>query len=105
MYFCNLVDVAKFVRRTHNTFHADDVKDCLSIMGSFNKRRIERNEKTMVFVASLYIEESQDLIFTTISMTKLDDERWEYMETVDNVVENYVPFFLKTYWQIYHSMI
>ena len=92
MYFVNLVDVAKFVKRTHHTFHTDDVKDCLSMMGGFNKRRIERNEKTMTFVASLYIEESKDLIFTNVKLTKLDDERWEYIETVEDVIENYIPF-------------
>lgn len=99
MYFGNLVDVAKFVKRTHDTFHTDDVKDCLSIMGSFNKRRIDRKEKSMQFVSSLYIEETKELLYTTIKMTKLNDGRWQYVEMVDDVVENYVPFFLKTCWQ------
>lgn len=92
MYFGNLVDVAKFVRRTHGTFHADDVKDCLHILGSANKRRIDRNEKSMEFVSSLYIEEVKELIYTIIKMTKLDDGRWQYVEMVDDVVENYIPF-------------
>lgn len=96
MYFGNLVDVAKFVRRTHDTFHADDVRDCLHILGNANKRRIDRNEKSMEFVSSLYIEEAKELLYTTITITKLDDGRWQYMETVDDIVENYVPFFLRT---------
>lgn len=96
MYFGNLVDVAKFIKRTHDTFNTDDATDCLSIMGSFNQRRIDRKEKSMQFVSSLYIEESKELLYTTIKMTKLDDCRWEYVEIVDDVIKNYVPFFLKT---------
>ena len=96
MYFGNLVDVAKFVKHTHDTFNTDDVTNCLSIMGSFNQKRIDRKEKSMQFVSSLYIEESKELLYTTIKMTKLDDGRWQYVETVDDVIKNYVPFFLKT---------
>ena len=93
MYFGNLVDTAKFIRRTHNTFHADGIQNCLSILGYFNDKRISRNEDTMKFFSSMYIEESKELLYTTIILTKLYDGRWKYVEIVDDVVENYVPFF------------
>lgn len=96
MYFGNLVYASNFIKRTHNTFHADDVENCLHILGNANQRRIDRKEKSMEFVSSLYIEEAKELIYTTIKMTKLNDGRWQYVEMVDDVVENYVPFFLKT---------